>query len=362
MDLRMTVNVPAVRAPDNPILTPASIAPSQPDLDVVGVFNPAAIRRDGEVILLLRVAEAPRDVGEREVAAPVYDPVAGRLEIRRWPRNAHGVDATDPRLIVVDGRTWLTSISHLRVARSTDGIHFDVEPTPALSATSLYEAFGVEDARITLLDGTYWINYTAVSEHGIATALASTRDFASFERHGIIFPPNNRDVTIFPEKVGGRYVALHRPMPSGVGEPAIWAATSPDLRSWGEHRLVATARAGGWEDAKIGGGAVPFRVRFEGQDAWLAIYHGVSGSPHVYSLGALLLDGQDPARVLARSREPILRPEAPYERSGFFGGVVFTCGVVTEGDRVRIYYGAADGVTAVADLSLRDILAGLGAP
>ena len=338
------------------------VPPSSPELDVVGVFNPAVIRHDGEVLLLLRVAETPRGIGAGEVAAPVYDATSGRLEVRRWRHDAAGVNASDPRLFTADGQTWLTSISHLRVARSADGIHFDVGRVPALAATTAYEAFGVEDPRITPLDGRYWINYTAVSPHGIATALASTRDFTSFERHGIIFPPPNRDVTIFPERIGGRYAALHRPMPEGLGQPAIWVAASSDLISWGEHRLVAAARDGAWDDAKVGGGAVPFRVRFEGRDAWLAVYHGVTRSPHAYSLGALLLDAGDPARVIARSREPILRPEAPYEREGFFGGVVFTCGLLAEGDRVRVYYGAADGVTAVAELSLDEILAGLSDP
>jgi predicted GH43/DUF377 family glycosyl hydrolase len=125
---------------------------------------------------------------------------------------------------------------------------------------------------------------------------------------------------------------------------------------------------------------VPFRVRVDGQDAWLAVYHGVSRSPYgsadalpaalpatepalrsapAYSLGALLLDARDPSRVIARSREPILKPEAIYEREGFFGRVVFTCGLLVQDDRVRIYYGAADEVTAVADLSLDAILRGL---
>ena len=151
-------------------------------------------------------------------------------------------------------------------------------------------------------------------------------------------------------------------MPTGIGEPAIWIASSVDLMSWGSHRLVASAREGTWDDAKVGGGAVPFRVRANNEDAWLAIYHGVTSSPLTYSLGALLLDARDPARVIARSREPILFPEAAYEREGFFGGVVFTCGLVAEGDLVRIYYGAADGVTAVADLSLAEILAALSPP
>ena len=148
-------------------------------------------------------------------------------------------------------------------------------------------------------------------------------------------------------------------MPEGIGEHAIWCASSPDLVAWGDHRYVAGARAGAWDDAKIGGGAVPFRVRVGNRDAWLAVYHGVRTTPLQYALGALLLDGDDPSRVIARSREPVLAPEAPYERHGFFDGVVFTCGLLVEGDRVRVYYGAADGVTAVADLSLDTIIAGL---
>ena len=353
------MSVTARRAPANPILTPAMICPSRPDLEVVGVFNPAAIRHGDDVILLLRIAEAPRDVPAGSIAVPMWDVETGRLVVKQWRRDATGVDASDPRMVIADGRTWLTSISHLRVARASDGIAFTVDPTPALSAATAYESFGVEDARITLVDDTYWINYTAVSPRGIATALASTRDFRSYRRHGIIFPPNNRDVTIFPERIGGRYVALHRPMPAGLGDVAIWMASSPDMLAWGEHQLVATARAGSWDDAKIGGGAVPFRVRSGRWDGWLALYHGVTESPTTYSLGALLLDATDPSRVLGRSREPVLRPETPYEREGFFGGVVFSCGLIADGDRVRVYYGAADGVTAVADLSLAEILAGL---
>jgi predicted GH43/DUF377 family glycosyl hydrolase len=190
------------RAPENPIVTPAMLRPSRPDFEVVGTFNPGVTRHEGDVLLLVRVAEAPqRSAGE--VAAPHFDASAGRIAVRRWPADAEGLDASDPRTIIVGGRTWLTSLSHLRVARSGDGIHFEVEPAPALAPATELESYGIEDARITLLDGVYWINYTAVSPCGIATALASTRDFRTFERHGVIFPPPNRDVTIFPEAIGG---------------------------------------------------------------------------------------------------------------------------------------------------------------
>lgn len=334
------------------------VRPSQDDLEVVGVFNPAAVRIGGETVLLLRVAEAPRAIPPHEVAAAVFDPAAGRIEVVRFRRDAPGVEAADDaRVFTVDGETYLTSLSHLRLARSSDGIRFTVEDRPVLAAASALEAFGVEDPRITALeDGRFAVNYTAVSPAGIATGLALTHDLRTFERLGVVFAPNNRDVTIFPERIGGRFVALHRPMPDGIGRPAIWLASSPDLVHWGDHRFVAGARAGAWDDLKIGGGAVPFRVRHGGRDAWLAVYHGVTAEPLTYSLGALLLDAADPGVVLGRSRRPILAPEADYERRGFFGNVVFTCGLTTDGDQVRVYYGAADGVTAVADLSLQGIL------
>jgi predicted GH43/DUF377 family glycosyl hydrolase len=336
------------------------VPPSRTDLEVIGAFNPAVTRLDGDVILLLRVAEAlPASPGE--VSAPIYNADSQQLEVKTWRRSNH-VDASDPRVIIAQGRTWLTSISHLRIARSADGIHFDVDPAPALFPETPYEAFGIEDPRSTLIDGTYWINYTAVSPFGVSTALASTTDFKKFERHGIIFPPTNKNVTIFPEKIGGRFAALHRPMLDGFERPAIWAASSPDLKSWGNHRFVASARDASWDNDKVGGGAVPFRVCSGDHDGWLAVYHGVTASPYAYSLGALLLDREDPSHVLARSRDPILEPEAQYERDGFFSGVVFTCGLLVDDDRVRIYYGAADGVTAVADLSLEAILAGLRKP
>jgi predicted GH43/DUF377 family glycosyl hydrolase len=354
--------VTASRPSENPIITPAMVLPSRPDFEVLGVFNPAVARYDGQTILLLRVAEAPRKLSSGLAAAPIFNADTGRIEIKRWQVTAKGPDVSDARLVVDDGHTWLTSMSHFRVARSTDGIHFEVEGLPALTAANVYESFGVEDPRITEIDGTYWITYTGVSHYGIGTGLASTRDFKKFERHGVIFAPPNRNVTIFPEKIGGNYAALHRPMPEGLGQHSIWFASSSDLISWGNHRIVATPRPGSWEDEKVGGGAVPFRVRYGMEDGWLSIYHGVTGDPPTYCLGALFLDRHDPSRVKARSREPILKPEAPYELEGFFGKVVFTCGALVDGDLVRIYYGAADGVTAVADLSLKEILSGLAAP
>jgi predicted GH43/DUF377 family glycosyl hydrolase len=343
-----------VRAPANPILSPRDIPPSRPDFEVIGVFNPGVAVEGGETRLLLRVAERPRDVPPEEVAAPVYDAEARAIVVRRWRRDAPGIVTTDPRVIGVGGDTYLTSISHLRWARSRDGLAFTVDTAPALCAAGPDDAFGVEDARVTRIDGEWWINYTAVSAWGIATAAAVTREGGALERRGVWFAPPNRDVTPFPERIGSGFATLHRPMPEGLGAHAIWYASSPDLRAWGGHRPVAGPRRGAWDCAKVGGGAPPFRV----EQGWLALYHGVDGDSR-YALGALLLDPHEPWRVLGRSRDPVLAPEAPYERRGFFGNVVFTCGAAVHGDRVRVYYGAADTVVAAADLSIAGILRGL---
>ena len=139
-----------LRAPENPIVTPAMVQSSSPELDVVGAFNPGVTRYEGETLLLLRIAEAP-PFSDKEVAAPVLDPHTGRIEIKKWTRS-DDVDASDPRVIKVGGRIWLTSISHLRLARSTDGIHFEVDAAPTLSPETEYETFGIEDPRITLID------------------------------------------------------------------------------------------------------------------------------------------------------------------------------------------------------------------
>ncbi|GAC1353190.1 MAG: glycoside hydrolase family 130 protein [Polyangiales bacterium] len=345
------------RASVNPILKPSMVKASRDDYEVVGVFNPAAIRRNDETLLLLRVAEAPRGIAEGEVAAPIYDASKRDLVVKRFRKDAPNVDwKSDTRVIKAEGEVFLTSISHLRLARSRDGIAFTVDDKPLIQAESAIESFGIEDGRITYVDNKYYINFTAVSPHGIATGLAETIDFVTARRHGIIFPPANRDVTIFPEKIGGKFMALHRPMPTDIGTPEIWIASSPDMLPWGEHRFGAGARKGRWDDLKIGGGAVPFRVQWRGHHGFLAIYHGVTASPLTYSLGAILLDAADPSKILARSPTPVLRPEAPYECKGFFGNVVFTCGLVVQGDVASVYYGAADGVTAVADITVSSIL------
>lgn len=343
------------RSPKNPIITPEDVKPSRPDYEVICAFNAGVARVGEDIVLLLRVAERPKNDNPQVYLAPIYDVASGELVVKEFDKDSPDNDFSDSRVIVTPGGTYLTSISHLRVARSKDGIHFDIEDQPALFPANEYEIYGIEDPRITLIDGTYYINYSAISDVGITTCLASTKDFKTFTRHGVIFHPENKDVEIFPERINGKYYALHRPSGGGFGRPEIWIAQSPDLMCWGNHKRLMGLRPDSWDSQRIGGSAVPFRVK----QGWVEIYHGADYSNR-YCLGAVLLDADEPWKVLARTEKPILEPEAEYEVNGFFGNVIFSCGALYEDGMVKIYYGAADTYMAYAEMPVDDILESLG--
>lgn len=339
----------------NPILTPKDVTPSRDDYEVIGVFNAGAARLGDEIILLLRVAERPLQLDEKRVRVPWLDttvrpPRFGELS---WDRDDPEVDVSDPRGVAYRGRHYLTSVSHLRVARSRDGYHFTVDPQPALFPQEVYEAYGLEDPRITPMGDEYWVSYVGVSRWGIVTALARTKDFVRFERLGIIFPPENKNVVLFPGPINGRYYALHRPGDLSFGPKVIWSASSPDGRAWGGHRVALDVRPDAWDSHRLGAGAPPFRT----EEGWLEIYHGVDEQGR-YHLGLALFDLADPQRLIGRSAGPIISPDAPYEATGFFSGVVFGCGAVVEDSGlVRVYYGCADDSMAVAEATVDELLA-----
>jgi len=341
------------RFEDNPLISPSDVRPWIKDFEVVCVFNAGCARLGDEILLLLRVAEAPPSESG-VMAAPILDlkDPSSAIKTIHVSMNDPNFGEIDSRLFSYKGQTYLTSISHFRIARSTDGRHFSIDDEPAMVPENLNEEYGIEDPRITKIGDEYYINYTAVSRNGIATALSVTRDFRKFDRKGIIFVPENRDITIFPEKVNGQYVCYHRPAPRSLGSADIWFASSPDLIHWGNHHYVCGARKGMWDEYKIGGGAVPIKT----DRGWLEIYHGANHDQR-YCLGVLLADLQHPEKVIARSAEPLLAPETDYEQAGFFGQVIFTCGTVTETDgRVIIYYGAADECTCGAETSVDEML------
>lgn len=310
------------RYPGNPILH-ASMWPYV----VNAVFNPAAARVGGETLLLVR--------------------------------------AEDCR-----------GISHLTVVRSTDGVadwRIDAEPTLAPDPAHPEEIWGIEDPRVTRLDelGEWAITYTAYSKGGPLVALASTVDFRTFHRLGPVVPPENKDAALFPRRFKGRWAMIHRPATAFLqGRADMWLSFSPDLKHWGDHRILMTARDGAWWDAnKIGLGPPPL----ETEEGWLVLYHGVkqTAAGSNYRLGLALLDLEDPACLISRSDSWIFAPEESYERMGDVGNVVFPCGwILDEEGNVRIYYGASDTVTCLATARLQDLLSlmkdgsafGLGGP
>ncbi len=338
----------------NPIITTKDIEPSQADFVVECVLNPGVFRFEGKTWLLLRVAERPVQK-EGRISLPVLGS-HGQVEILEFYLDDPYLDLTDARMVVYKGKTYLSTLSHLRLVGSADGIHFQEPkgfPTKIFGEGPL-ETFGIEDCRISLMDGVYNLTYTQVSENGVGVGLMQTRDWRTFDRKGMILSPHNKDCALFEEKINGQYYCFHRPSGVGLGGNFIWIASSPDLIHWGNHQCILQTREKSWDSARIGAGAAPVKT----PKGWLEIYHGADKNNR-YALGAVLLDLNDPSKIIARSIEPIFEPEAPYELTGFFGNVVFTNGHIVDGDKITIYYGASDEVICGAVFSIEQILSGL---
>ena len=341
------------------LLQPEDVPPSHPDWQVISAFNPGVIRHGDDTLLLVRIAERPREQRSGFTALPRWSIDEGFVV--DWLKNDE-LEFLDPRVVRrrADGLVRLTFVSHLRVAVSRDGRTIDRLSGVAFSPQHTYEEFGVEDPRITPIDGRYYITYVAVSRHGAATALASTSDFETYERHGVIFCPENKDVVLFPERIEGDYVALHRPVGgTAFTKPEMWIATSPDLVHWGAHRPLFGG-AGEWETGRVGAGAPPHPL----SEGWLEIYHGnrrpeAHGEVGAYCGAAMLLASENPSRILGVTREPILEPQMEFEREGFVAKVVFPTGVIEENERLLIYYGASDKYSALVEVARADLLAAL---
>lgn len=344
------------------LVRPSDVPPTRPDFEVVGTFNPGAVAtgRGDEVALLVRVAERPREQRPGRTPLPRWDTAAGELVVDWLPNDE--LEMVDARVVQIrrTGLWRLTFTSHLRVVSSPDGRSVARGLGACFRPALPSEEFGVEDPRITPIGDTFYFTYVAVSRHGAATALASTHDFETFTRHGVIFCPENKDVVLFPERINGEYVALHRPAArSPFCQPEMWLARSPDLRHWGRHAHFLGG-SGTWDTGRIGAGPPPIRT----PDGWLAMYHGnqqeaTLGVVGAYAAGAVLLDADDPTRVRAQARAPLLVPEAEHERAGFVPNVVFPTGLVPRGDRLLIYSGAADTVVSVTEVSAQELCAAL---
>jgi len=289
------------------------------------------------------------------------------LSVKDWPYAANSV--FNAAAAQVDGKILLLvrvedfrGISHFTVARSDDGVSgWDIDPAPTLLADPdrhPEELWGIEDPRITWLGelGQWAVAYTAYSKGGPLVSLATTKDFKTFERLGSVMPPEDKDAALFPKRFADRWAMLHRPVASSAYISAnIWLSFSPDLKHWGDHQEIIYAREGSWWDAnKIGLSAPPI----ETSEGWLVLYHGVraTASGSIYRLGLVLLDLEDPRRVIRRTDGWIFGPKATYEREGDVDDVVFPCGWTVKNDAVNMYYGAADSCIALATAKLSELV------
>ncbi|HKZ67466.1 MAG TPA: glycoside hydrolase family 130 protein [Chitinophagaceae bacterium] len=341
----------AKRFAENPLLSPTDLRPSDEGLQITCLLNPGVFQYEGRTWLIVRVAERPAQK-ENSISFPILTET-GIIEIIEIKKDDADLIATDARVISYKRVDYLTTLSHLRLLCSDDGIRFyEPEGYKSLVGEGILQAFGVEDCRVTKLEDKYYLTFTAVSGNGVGVGLRTTTDWKNFQSHGMILPPHNKDCAIFEEKINGLYYALHRPSSVDIGGNYIWLAESPDGIHWGNHQCIIKTRKDSWDSARVGAGAAPIKT----DKGWLEIYHGANHQ-HQYCLGAFLLDSNDPSKVIARTEEPIMIPSTDYELSGFFGNVVFTNGHVVDpdGDTLTIYYGASDEFVCGARFSIKEI-------
>jgi len=288
------------------------------------------------------------------------NPILQPIEAHAWESR----EVFNPAAIYLDSKVHLLyralgndHISRLGYATSNDGLTIDERlPTPVFEPATESEKDGCEDPRLTEVDKQLIMTYTALREYShlqvyqVAFTSIATEDFVNkrwnWGPRRLPFPGvRNKDAVIFPQKIGGRYVMLHRI------DPDICIAYSDDLMRWCDISSVMKPQVDGWDNWKIGVAGTPMKIN----EGWLVIYHGVSVE-RLYSLGVALLDSEHPEQVLYRSKQTLLAPKDDYERFGKVPNVVFSCGNVIIDNRFFLYYGAADSVVCVATISLADLL------
>jgi beta-1,4-mannooligosaccharide/beta-1,4-mannosyl-N-acetylglucosamine phosphorylase len=256
--------------------------------------------------------------------------------------------------------------TNLGFATSQDGVRWEVAPKPCWKVKT-DEILRVYDPRITIIEGVPHICFAMDTRHGVRGGIARTTDFSNFEILSLS-TPDNRNMVLFPEKIAGRYFRLERPFPvysRGRDRFDIWSGFSPDLRYWGDHELVLGVEDVPFANDKIGPAAPPIKTA----KGWLTTFHSVRRDPEVnlggwekswtkrYDAGIMLLDLENPTRIVGMSKQPLLSGEAPYERHGFRNDVIFPGGMILEDSgEVKIYYGAADAVEALATAHVDDLL------
>lgn len=307
---------------------------------------------------------------ERLVSNPIVQPSHIPFTRATGAFNAGAcVDHATGRVVllvrVYDGDTRRSSLA---LALSSDGTHIDeIRDRPAVSPDVPDEEWGVEDPRITWIaeERRYAITYTGYSPRGPRVCLITTDDLLSPERyvrHGIRIAGENKNCVVFPEKIDGQYVVLHRPLPR-----MVCARVSSLEGEWPDRAVpLVGPREKTWRSQRVGAGSPPIRTRI----GWLLAMHGATtiAEGNVYSMGWCLLDLERPESVLYMSDAPALTPQAPYEivhdkipqvdHANFPNGVrvVFPQGLVEVGEDLIVYYGAGDVFVAAARVGKRELV------
>ena len=287
------------------------------------------------------------------------------------PDDCPGVYAVfNPSPVMHDGKTILllsmaffkSRTPETRVARSDDGIHFTIAEEPFINLDGLPYPFdivcwNVIDSRVTWIDDAYYIltPISTVKFDTAVTILGRTKDFNKYELIDIVALPRNRGASLFPEKINGKYYRLDRPGAGTGSYGSIWLSSSPDLIHWGGFRPLLHPGYAKWNGTKIGP-TPPIRT----EEGWLVIVHGVrtpcDGAR--YYISAVLLDLEDPCKIIGKAYSYLLGPEQDYETRGNVDNVVFPCGAIADYDKdeLRLYYGAADTRICLATGSLGEVV------
>jgi beta-1,4-mannooligosaccharide/beta-1,4-mannosyl-N-acetylglucosamine phosphorylase len=311
------------RHPNNPIIAPKDV-PYNPAM----VFNAGVAKFQGKYVMVFR-----NDYGDTENQTIL-------------PHNT----------------------TNLGLAFSDDGVKWEVSPFPCWSWND-EEIIRVYDPRLTVIEGKCYMCFAVDTKHGLRGGIAVTEDFSSFEVLSLTLP-DNRNMVLFPERIGGKYIRLERPFPvysrGGIDRFDMWISDSPDLRYWGNSKLLLAVEQVPFANDKVGPGAPPIKT----DRGWLTTFHAVdidssrgkNGWEKTwkkrYTAGIMLLDLDDPSRIVGMARSPLLVPEAAYEiDGGFRNHVIFPGGMLLEDSgEVKIYYGAADTVECLATSDVNDLV------
>ncbi len=340
------------------LLSPSDFKPTSKKFEVIGVFNPAALRlKNGKIVLYVRVAEKLINWKKGKY---VYSPrsvsnSSYKIKLDKF-KESKVKNLSKGDFYFKDGTLRLKFISHFRrVFLDRNGFDIKhIEQKPCFYGVKNDGELGVEDPRVTKIGNNYIMTYVSLSRFdNISSSYALSKDGLHWHRRGIIFRHQNKDVVLFPEKVNGRYVAFNRPEGNfNFSSTHMWISYSKDLEHWGDDKSILLSD-NCWDASRVGAGCPPIKTK----KGWLEIYHGVHPK-YGYCIGGALFDKKNPNRLIARGscNEPLLYPRNSYEKKGWMPNVIFPTGIIEEDGKILLYLGGADKFVIVKEIKIDEIL------